>query len=383
MKHIKLGIGAAVVLASMLSSAVFGAVTTLMVLAVLITLHEFGHWLVGRVFGITIPVFSVGFGTAASANRLFHFWGTEFQRRPFPLGGFVQLEPDSWRQASLLGRAAMLAAGPLMNLLIPVVLFFAFFTFQGVPVPGPVKDTFVAQLSETNTRAKEAGLRAGDIVLSVGGAKVESPEQAVRTITERKTQPTAISVRRGAETLAISVTPDENGKIGVVISAHFDYTTRDVSAFEGAKLAVATTARLVQQTLTGWARLLYHGEGLSQVQSIVGIIASGAQSVNSGILDGVYFAAAVSIALAIFNFLPLPGLDGGQLALLGLERMRGRPLGARCQRFLIQGAVVLLLALFAFALYNDLARILGQQPALFALSIAFIAATFFFLGRRG
>lgn len=380
----KLGIAAAVLLAAVLSSAVFGVIATIIILAVLITLHEFGHWSVARLFGIEVPVFSVGFGSAEQARTLGRFWGTQFQLRPVPLGGFIQPDEKSYVEASFTGRALMMAAGPLMNLIIPVVLFFVLFASTGVPVPGEIKDSYVAGLStQADAPARQAGLSEGDIFVSVEGVPVRTPDDLSAALASRRSQPTSITVIRDGKSVGVSVVPDENGKIGIQLAAHADYTMQPVGTGQAAGLAFKRTGSLLWQTLGAWADL-FRGQGLSQMQSVVGIVHSGSQAVNSGIASGVYFASVLSIALAVLNFLPLPGLDGGQLMLLGIEKVRGRPLNPRTQSYLVSVVVALFLMLFAYALYNDFVRLFGERLAapLEVLVVCMVAMQFL-PGQRG
>lgn len=361
----------------LLSIWLFGVIMTILILGILITLHEFGHWLIARRSGIEVPIFSVGFGRADQARVLGRFWDTEFQVRPFPFGGFIAPDPESFARASFGARAATLAGGPLINLFIPVVLFFFLFAFKGIPVDGGIKDVYVGSVSDTVLIAKQSGLRPGDILLSLNGEAIDKPEQVVRGLEEHKLQAVTLVVSRDGKREIFDIVPGADGKIGIHVGAHVLKGIKNVGLLEAAFHAVAETGVMVKKTLSMYGSLL-HGKDLNQLSSIVGIVAVGSEQVNTGLIASVHFTSMLSIALAILNFLPLPGLDGGQLVLLGLEKMRGRPLSASVQGKLIFAVVVFFVGLTFYALYNDFVWLLGEFWAVPAEVIS-ICALFYVL----
>jgi regulator of sigma E protease len=380
-RRIELGMAAAVLLAALLSSAVFGIIATIIVVALLILLHEFGHWIVARIQGIDVPVFSVGFGREDQSIAIGRFWGTEFQLRRLLLGGFVKPDPKSYQQASFKARAAVLAAGPLMNLLIPLILFFTLFAVSGLPVPGEIKNSYIAGLSETIKIGRDAGLREGDIVASVDGVPIQRPEQFIQVLQERKNNSIVIDLKRGDDVVTVLVVPDANGKIGVQVGAHIDMMVKHVNIAEAVGLAFSHTGAMLWELLGGYGRL-FQGQDVDQLQSIVGIVASGSDAVNTGIANGIYFASMLSIALAVLNLLPLPVLDGGQLVLLAVEKVRGKALAPVTQTYMNGTVIALFAALFCYALYNDLVRILGALWATPAMVIVVCATAAMFLPKR-
>jgi|GEM_PF-422024 len=368
---------AVVLLASIISAKIFGLVSTLLILSALITLHEFGHWIVARIAGIDVPVFSVGLGSANQVKVMGRAFGTEFQLRPFPLGGFIKPEDQSFAHASFAGRAATLAAGPAMNLLVPVVLFFLLFVMKGVPDIA-VKDVYLADLSSNVSTAATAGLEKGDIILAVEGVEIEKPEQVVRLMDEHKLQTVNLLVNHLGQTKTVTLVPNSEGKIGLVLGVHTEQVFNEVSAGSAVVEAFSQTASLTEQTLAMYGQL-FQGENLSHVSSVVGIVSEGGKQVNSGLVASVSFAAMLSIALAVLNLLPLPILDGGQLVLLALERYRGRPLSAAVSGYLVGATVVFFIGLFFLALYNDLLAMVGSFWAVPFMVAAFCALFYFSL----
>lgn len=368
---------AAVVLASIVSAKIFGMVSTLLILSALITLHEFGHWMVARISGIDVPIFSVGLGSANQVKVMGRAFGTEFQLRPFPVGGFIKPDDQSFARASFTGRAATLAAGPAMNLLIPVVLFFLLFAIKGVPEMA-VKDVYLSDLSSSVSTAAAAGLEKGDIFLAVEGVAIEKPEQIVRIMEEHKLQTVALLVNHLGQTKTITLVPNSEGKIGIAIGVHAEQVFKEVSSGRAAIEAFSQTATLTEQTL-GMYGQLFQGENLDHVSSVVGIVSEGGKQVNGGLVAGISFAAMLSIALAVLNLIPLPILDGGQLVLLALERYRGRPLSDTVRGYLIAATVVFFIGLFFLALYNDLLVMVGNFWAVPLVVLALCALFYYSL----
>jgi regulator of sigma E protease len=343
----------------------------------LITLHEFGHWIIARISGIAVPVFSVGLGSANQVKVMGRAFGTEFQLRPFPVGGFIKPDDQSFARASFAGRAATLAAGPAMNLLVPVVLFFLLFVMKGVPDIA-VKDVYLADLSSGVSTAATAGLEKGDIILAVEGVQIEKPEQIVRLLDEHKLQTVNLLVYHLGQTKTVTLVPNSDGKIGIVLAVHTEQVFKEVSTGGAVVEAFSQTASLTEQTLAMYGQL-FQGENLGHVSSVVGIVSEGGKQVNSGLVASVSFAAMLSIALAVLNLLPLPILDGGQLVLLALERYRGRPLSAVVSGYLVGATVVFFIGLFFLALYNDLLTMVGSFWAVPFMVAAFCALFYFSL----
>ncbi|MBP9091225.1 site-2 protease family protein [bacterium] len=367
---------AAVVLASIVSVRIFGMVATLLILSAWITLHEFGHWIVARISGIEVPVFSVGLGSANQAKVMGRAFGTEFQLRPFPVGGFIKPDEKSFASASFTARAATLAAGPMMNLLIPVVLFFLLFAIKGVPDIA-VKDVYLTDLSSSVSTAATAGLEKGDIFLAVAGVAIEKPEQIVRIMEEHKLQTVTLLVSHLGQTKTVTLVPNSEGKIGIAIGVHTEQVFKEVSTGTAAIEAFSQTASLTEQTLAMYGQL-FQGENLDHVSSVVGIVSEGGKQVNGGLVASISFAAMLSIALAVLNLVPLPILDGGQLVLLALERYRGRPLSDAVRGYLIAATVVFFIGLFFLALYNDLLVMVGNFWAVPVVVVA-LCALFYYL----
>lgn len=343
------------------------------VLALLIVVHELGHFMAARLQGIHVNRFSIGFGPI-----LWKYQGpqTEYAIRAFPLGGFVGFpdddpdseippsDPDLLRNRPVLDRAIVISAGVIANLVFAYLVFVAQFTGVGVPdgfnyEPG----VLVPQLVSDVSPASEAGIRAGDIIVAVEGQPLDSSDTAIKslmqTIQESPNQPLDLIVQRGGREIPLTVTPEasEGGtaRIGVQLlpNGTVEYR-RPNNVFEIFTMAADEFQSMLVQTVQGFITLVTNfSQVASQVAGPVKIVEQGAGLVANNWVSLFPFTAIISINLAIINILPLPALDGGQLAFLLIEGLRGKPLPQRIQENVMQTGLVLLLGLGLFLIVRD------------------------------
>lgn len=343
------------------------------VLALLIVVHELGHFAAARLQKIHVNRFSIGFGPT-----LLKYQGseTEYAIRAFPLGGYVGFpddDPDSLippedpnllRNRPVLDRAIVISAGVIANLI------FAYFLLVGQAMTVGFQDinyqpgVVVPQvIDETNSAAAKAGIKSGDIILKVGDRQLGSSAQALNvlraTIQDSPNQALDLTVQRGAETFTLSVTPDADnagkGKIGVMLAPNGEVIRHREGNIIKAFVAGATEyQRIAQLTAQGfWQLISNFGENAEQVAGPVAIVAVGAELARNDLGNLFQFGALISINLAIINILPLPALDGGQLAFLAVEGVTGKPLPTKVQDGIMQTGLVLLLSLGVFLIVRD------------------------------
>lgn len=316
-------------------------------LASIIFVHEVGHFSMARGLRIHVSKFAVGFGP-----RLLTYRGgeVEYQLGLVPLGGFVGFpdddedcpypldDPDLLRNRSIADRAAVALAGVLAN----CICAEAVLTTQALTVgqtvqtlqPGVVVPELLAR-----SAAGRAGVRPGDIILEVDGQAVaatgDSVERLVRAIGGSAGRPLTFTLLRAGEPqpLRLAVTPDSgsggSGRIGVTLAANAVTSHVVASSLPEALAAAARDfVRLGGLVGRGLTQLLFHfQDAVSQVSGPVAILSIGAQVARGSDPAGLFqFAAVVNLNLAIVNVLPLPALDGGFLALLALEAVRGKKL---------------------------------------------------------
>ena len=341
------------------------------VLALLIFVHELGHFLAARLQGIHANRFSIGFGPV-----LWKYQGpeTEYAIRGIPLGGYVGFpddDPDSeippddpnlLRNRPILDRAIVISAGVIANLIFAYVLLVGQVGIVGIPEFNYQPGVIVAEIVSEDSAAYSAGLQSKDIILEVDSQELKASEEAMRLLIKKiQTSPNqtlSLLVQREDQNYSLTITPkDENGKgiIGVQLAAN-----REVIRHKATNIIDAVTSgasefqRLSIFIFQGFGKLISNfGETAEQVAGPVAIVAIGANIAKDNAANLFQFAALISINLAILNILPLPALDGGQLVFLGIEALRGKPLPTHIQDGVMQTGLMVLLGLGIFLIIRD------------------------------
>ncbi len=354
--------------------SVFAAIA---VIALLVFVHESGHFLAARLQGIHVNKFSIGFGPI-----LWKYQGpqTEYAVRAIPLGGFVGFpddDPDSdihphdpnlLRNRPVLDRAIVISAGVVANLVFAYLVFVTQFASLGIPQGiNPEPGILVPQIMSESAPAAQAGLREGDVILSANGQDFDLEDDRVRALVsliENSTaNPIDLTVQRQDQILKVTVVPQigAQGKpiIGVKLQPNGELIfRRPNSVFEVLSLAAQEFQSMFLQTVQGFAMLITNFSQMAgQVAGPVKIVEQGAGLAKDNITSLFPFTAIISINLAIINILPLPALDGGQLAFLLVEALRGKPLPDRVQENVMQTGLVLLLGLGVFLIVRDTSQL--------------------------
>ncbi|MBX7495709.1 RIP metalloprotease RseP [Qipengyuania sp. 6B39] len=357
-----------------------------LLLGPLVTVHELGHYLVGRWFGVHAEAFSVGFG-----KEIWGFTdkrGTRWKLSALPLGGYVQFKGDmnpasvpdpaaieqasaeeregSFHHAALWKRALIVFAGPATNILVTLAIFASFFAFYGKPVPADAEQQLtIAEFAEVSP-AREAGLREGDRILSVEGEAMESFRDVQDAIMMYPGRTLDIAVKRDGrrETFAVPVGVHEMedrfgnvSKIGLVgiqaAAAAYDYEPQGLVSSMG--LAVDHSIGVVDMMLTGIGQIVSGERSVQELGGPVKIAKFSGEQLSMGALAFINFVALISLNLAFINLLPIPALDGGHLAFYAAEAVRRKPVGPRGTEVAYRAGVALVLALMVFVTINDLA----------------------------
>lgn len=344
------------------------------VLAVVIFVHELGHFLVAKWCDVEIHVFSMGFGPTLLARR----WGeTEYRLSAFPFGGYVRMagedgveepltSPDRGFAAKpLWQRSAIVAAGPGVNLVFAFLVFSGVFFAYGESVPAAgarIGGVSAGQPAET------AGLRAGDEVLSIDGEAVPSWEVLAERVRQSGGKTLTLSVKRGEETLSVEVSPQprpDKDYLGEVVGQAYmigierAFEPRSVGLFESLGLGARYTwgfTRLIFETL---GRVFQGRVAASDLGGPIMIAQEAGRRAASGLEPLLRFVALISVNLGVINVLPIPVLDGGHLFFFLIEAVRGRPLSTRYREVAQQVGVFLLVALMVFVVFNDISRIVS------------------------
>lgn len=353
-----------------------------LLLGPLVVIHELGHYLVARWCGVKADAFSVGFGKELFGRT--DRRGTRWKVSAIPLGGYVQFSGDmdptsrpddakfahlttderaqTFNAKPLWQRAAIVAAGPLTNLLFAVLIFSAFNLAFGKVVAPPV----VAHFAEKSA-ARDAGIRVGDRIIAVSGRGVDQfpdivglvvpyPGMTVPVTVARDGREQVIPVRLEAKLLTDRFGNESRvGRLGI---SPGQANIVPVGPIEAVSLAGKQTWGIVRMLGVGIKQIVTGQRPLTELGGPIKTAKYSGEQLSLGWLSFASFAAFISINLAFINLLPIPALDGGHLALYAAEAIRHRPLDARSQDWAYRTGLAFVLALMLFVTLNDLAALL-------------------------
>lgn len=357
------------------------ALQVILLLALLIFVHELGHFLAARLQGIYANRFSIGFGPI-----LWKYQGkeTEYALRALPLGGFVGFpddDPDSeippndpnlLRNRPVMDRAIVISAGVIANLLFAYFVLVSQVGLIGIPTLDFAPGVKIAPVM-ADSPAAQAGLKDGDLVLKVNSvdlpAQRESLDLLKDEIGRNPGQTVKLEIEREGTKQTLSVTPriektptGEIGRIGVGLASNgTPFYQRPGSITSVFSEASKRFQMITLQTVSGFGQLITNFSNTAdQVAGPVAIVSEGAKLAKADPTNLFTFAALISINLAVINILPLPALDGGQLLFLMIEGIFRRPVSKKIQDSFMQTGLVLMLGLGVFLIIRDTANLLPK-----------------------
>ncbi|MFP9137705.1 RIP metalloprotease RseP [Devosia sp. XGJD_8] len=353
----------------------------LAVLTVIVFVHEMGHYLVARWNGVAIQTFSIGFGREVIGWNDKH--GTRWRISAIPLGGYVrfvgdsnaasvtdadvvanadpELAPRLFANKNVWQRIAVVAAGPIANVILTFVILYALLLGYGRYTIPPVVGEVIA-----GSVAEAAGLEPGDVIVSVDGYVVRGFEDFQRLVATSPAREVTIELDRGGSAETIVLVPDvaevedrfgnmqKIGRIGV----SRDVADTDVSLYRpGPVEAIGMTVeeiRFIIQRTAAFLGDFFVGRGdVEQLGGPVKVAKVSGEVATLGIIALINLTALLSLNIGIFNLLPVPMLDGGHLLYYLVEAVRGRPLSMKVQEIGFRFGFALVLALMVFTLFND------------------------------
>lgn len=352
-------------------------ILALLLLGIMVTVHELGHFCAARACGIAVRGFGIGFGPKLLS------WtgkksGTEYSLRLIPCGGFCSFygeddaqEKDREDPRSMLlqpawKRLITIAAGPFMNFVLAFVVALAFFMGYGLPyASGPIVTT-VQSVSE-GSPAQLAGFEANDVILSVNGQQINGDLSTYVDAWQQGDAPLRMLVQRGEAQKELLVTPyysqqDARKLIGVNILLTQSGDTVWQHAPFGTTLEHTWDVCLSAggAILGALKDLITRGEGVEQMSGPVGVISQIAEQTRQYKLMGyLNVLIMISINLGLVNLLPFPGLDGCRILFVLFEMIFRRPVNRQVEAYIHLGGYVLLLGLMIFFTFHDVINIFG------------------------
>ncbi len=361
------------------------ALPFLFVLTIVVFFHELGHFLVARWNRVDIDVFAVGFG-----RELVGFndrYGTRWKFCLIPLGGYVKFAGDenaasvpdrarleamseqerrgSFEHKRLSQKAAIVVAGPIANFILAIFIFAASKMLLGHYVTDPLITGVL-----DNSPAMEAGLEAGDLVVSIDGREVTVFADIPRYVTTRPNQELLFGIKRDGRLLEVPVTPqmrehkDSLGNVQrmsmVGITSDASQTNRRLKQYgpiQAFGSAIGDVWNVVDGTYRFIKNVVIGERDASQLGGPLRIAKVSGDVATFGITALIQLAGFLSVSIGLINLFPIPLLDGGHLVLYGIEAARGKPLSARAMDYAFRAGMFVILMLMVFVFTNDISQL--------------------------
>ncbi|ADL01801.1 M50 family metallopeptidase [Brevundimonas subvibrioides] len=390
-----------------LAQILMTVVPFLLVLTVIVTIHELGHFLVARAFGVKVDRFAIGFGKALFSRTDRH--GIEWRVGWLPLGGYVKFsgdmdassvpdsrgldtlkreivaeqgvgaERDYFHFKPIWQRMLIIVAGPVSNFVLAIVIFTVLFSLVGVEL----RPARVAQVVP-GSPAAAAGFRDGDLISEMNGKPVEDAGEVVRKVNLSSGDPIRFTVERAGRPVEIVATPARVtredpvagrvsvGTIGLMLSSTAAETRQiRYNPLEAVGQGVRQTGDILGTTLSYLGRIFTGRENGDQLSGPLGIAKASGALTNAAVaanpdplamtinllLTMTSFAAILSIGIGFLNLLPIPVLDGGHLVFYAYEAVARKPVAANVQEAGYRVGLALLAGLMLFATWNDLQKL--------------------------
>ncbi len=357
----------------------------LFVLTIVVFFHELGHFLVARLCGIKVLVFSIGFGPEIVG--FYDRYGTRWKISAVPLGGYVKFfgdenaasVPDHEAAAGMseaekkvsfihkpVGpRAAVVVAGPAANFILAIAIFAGVFMTVGKQTTSARVDTV-----QPASAAQAAGFMPGDLVVAIDGTKIDNFSDMQRIVSVSAGETLNVEVERGGVHVTLKATPQlreikDNfgnkhrlGVLGISRSmAPGDIKTQKMGPLQAVAEGARETWFVVDRTLSYIGGVFTGREAADQLGGPIRIAQVSGEVASVGFVALIHLTAVLSISIGLLNLFPIPLLDGGHLLFYAIEAIRGRPLSERAQEVGFRIGLAIVVMLMIFATFNDILRL--------------------------
>jgi regulator of sigma E protease len=365
----------------------FYAMAFLLVLTPVVFIHELGHFLVARWCGVKVKEFSIGFGREIWGFNDRH--GTRWRFAWLPLGGFVKFLDDesatsmpsrealdrlapseragAFQAKPPWARAAIVAAGPIANFLLAIVIYSLTFGLVGEQLTEPRVEALVP-----NSPAQAAGFKPGDLIVSIDGENIESFTDILRIVSASANRQLTFEVNRDGTAVTLKATPEfkettdrlgnkiPRGIVGIIPRTSPDAVEyKRYGPVEAVQRAVKRTYTIIAGSLSGLYDMVMRRVPADQMRGVLGIAEISGQVATLGLAALIEWMAFISVAIGFINLFPIPVLDGGHLVFYAIEGVRRQPLSDRAQEIALRIGLGLVVLLFIFVTFNDIRRLAG------------------------
>ncbi len=327
------------------------AIYAIILFMILVIPHELGHLLAAKWAGVKVNEFAVGMGPTIFKKQKGE---TKYSIRLLPLGGFCAMEGEdggseddrSFMKKSAPKKIIILSAGVLTNMVLAVVILSISAMIVGMPT------TTIEEVS-TGMPAETIGLQAGDEIVNLNGEEIKDWSDVASAIM-LDTEQTEITIMRDGESMSYTTEPIENDQGGYIIGITSQLTHNPISAIYNGGIK---TINLCKAIFSSFGMIFSGDVGADYIAGPIGIIQLAGDTAELGMSYFMFFAALMSINLAIINFLPFPALDGGRILMIILRKITGNAINDKIEGIVHATGMVLLLALVVFVTWNDITRL--------------------------
>ena len=349
----------------------------LLILGTIIIIHEFGHFIAAKIFGVYCSHFSIGFGPKIWSKKGKE---TEYEIRALPFGGFVSMAGEEQSddeelkdipiERTLKGiktyqKVIIFLAGVFMNFVLAIVVTFGVNVISGQL---PVQNAQIGQVIE-NSPAQQAGLKAGDVLQEL---TVNETGEVILVSNFEDIQLTQKGLNTTADTIHVKLKVDRQGKTETLqATLKYDQSsqayklgiyqaTRSMNVAEAIQYTFISIGEMSMAIFAALSQLITRfSETVTQLSGPVGIYSVVGEAASAGFINLVYLTAFISINVGFINFLPIPAFDGGRILFLIIEKIKGKPVDPKFENTIHSIGFFLLMALMILITYNDIIRLIG------------------------
>lgn len=329
-------------------------ISSIIIFLLVILIHEFGHFIVAKMNGVSVLEFSIGMGPKLFQKESN---GTLYSLRLLPVGGYCQLEgedeendsPNSLNNQSPFVRLKVILAGAIMNFILAFILLILLMSVSRVSteVSGVLEDS----------PAYSSGIQTGDKIVSINGKNVSDGEELLQGIKESQGD-LDIGVIRDSRSKNIKVTPRlENNVRKIGVNFQEEYNIKNFSIIKGFKKGVITFLNLTGMLYKFLGMLITGQLGLGGVSGPVGVVKEIGNAAKTGVANLIFLLAYININLGVFNLLPIPALDGGRAIFILIEMIFGKKISQEKEGYIHMVGLILLLALIAVVTIKDVIKL--------------------------
>lgn len=328
-------------------------IVIIVVFLIVVTWHEFGHFIMAKLSGVLVNEFSIGMGPTIYSKKKNE---TLYSIRALPLGGFVSLDGEeeqsenvrSFYNAPLHKRALIIVSGALMNFILGFLVLLLLVGVRGKEVP------IIAQFTD-GSPAYVAGLETGDHILKLNGHEIDTWQDILEEMSQNHGETVQVTVQRHEEETTVSVEPKESE--GRYVIGIYPSMAR-VSAAELFSTAASTFGNMFM-SLIEFLRMAFRGKvSMGDVSGPIGVATVLAEAAHRGLLDILFWLAYININLGVINLLPIPALDGGKLLFIAAEAISGKKIPIEKEASVHFIGFILLIGVMLMATYQDIMKLI-------------------------